>query len=119
MNRSQERLKFWRETLARYASEDVEPLEFCRMNHLTSKSFYKWRIRLSAELPPEKRGGISALPLLPVAVPPASPARERPCPGPADSGVSIEAGPVKISLSKGFDGETLRRVIEIAGGLTC
>lgn len=114
MGYSQEKIEYWRGILAQYASGNDAPVEFCRRNHLSTKSFYKWRIRLSAELPENKRSDISALLLVPAASLPTAPIdRGR------DSGVSVESGGLRICLSCGFDDATLRRVLEVAGVRPC
>lgn len=114
MSYSQEKIMYWRGILAECASSGLKPAEFCRRNHLAAKSFYMWRRRLSGELPADSRGDLSGLQLVPAGSL-SSPPGDR---GP-ESGVSVEAGGLRIRLACGFDGETLHRVLEIAGGLPC
>lgn len=114
MGYSQKKMEYWRGILAQYASGNDAPVEFCRRNHLSAKSFYKWRIRLSAELPEDKRSDISGLLLVPAASLPAAPIDRG-----HDSGVTVETGVLRIRLACGFDDATLRRVLEVAGVRPC
>lgn len=114
MSYSQRKMKYWRGILAEYESSELKTVEFCRRNHLDERSFYRWRKRLSCELPEDRRSDLSGLQLVPVGSL-SSPPIDR---GP-ESGVSVDAGGLRIHLACGFDVETLHRVLEIAGGLPC
>jgi len=102
--------RHWREQIDKCASSGLRPAEYCRLHRLSAKSFYKWRCRLS------QRRGQETLSLLPVL---SGDRAAAPAPSPAGSGVSLEAGGLRIQLEAGFDGETLERVLRIAGALPC
>lgn len=119
MGYSQKKLKYWGGILAEYASSGLKPAEFCRRNHLAVKSFYKWRIRLSGELPEDRRSDVSGLELAPVIPPPVPSVSGLPCHQGKDSGISVETGGMTLRLSTGFDAATFRRVLELTGGLPC
>ena len=117
MSYSQKKLKYWRGILSQYRLSGMKPVEFCRVNRLAVKSFYKWRIRLSAERPEEAMGESSELTLVELQ---SKRACTTPPPGRSSgSGVSLEIGSLKINLETHFDGDTLRRVLDAAGVRPC
>lgn len=119
MSYSQKKMKYWRGILAEYVSSGLKPVEFCRRNHLAAKSFYKWRIRLSSELPEDRRSDVSGLALAPVVPPPASVSSGLGRHSWKDSGICVETGGVTLRLSAGFDAATFQRVLKLTGGVPC
>ena len=117
MSYSQKKLTYWQGILSQYRLSGMKAAEFCRVNRLAAKSFYKWRIRLSAGCPEGAAGESSGLTLVRL---PTAGACSTPQPGRSSgSGVSLEAGPLKINLETDFDGDTLRRVLDVAGVRPC
>lgn len=120
MRYTHERQNYWRQVLAEYYSSGLKPVEFCNQNHLAYKSFSKWRLRLSEELVPVRQSDSADLVLLPLNVPSMTPEQAglQP-PARTYSGVELEINGMTVRVSSGFDGDTLRRVLEITGGLPC
>ena len=126
MNYSRKKTAYWRGMLAQYVASGLAPVEFCQSRGLAAKSFYKWRQRLRAELPPLafQRSGVprlqEALELVPVVPPPGDVLSQSGHSGAGRwSGVSIQAGRLRIHVDGGFDEETLRRVLKAVGGPAC
>ena len=130
MSYSRKKTEYWRGILSQYVASGLRPVEFCRARGLAAKSFYKWRLRLRAELSAGAfapapaacvaRQTAERLELVPVmsGVSPHVGSTPEEAPG-AGSGVSIEAGGVRVHVATGFDKATLRCVLEVVGGLPC
>ena len=117
MSESLKRRIYWRGIFAQYASGNQSVNEFCHENHISRRTFYKWRGLLSEEQPAGTGGRLSELTLQPVSGCPFS--GEAQSGMQPDSGVSVETGSVRIRLSREFDAESLRRVLETVGGMSC
>ena len=130
MSYSRKKTEYWRGILLQYVACGLRLVEFCQARGLPAKSFYKWRLRLCAELsagafspapaacrPRQTEERLELVPVRSGVVPHVgSTPEEASC---ADSGVSIEAGGVRVHVAAGFDKATLRRVLEVVGGSPC
>ena len=112
---SRKRIKHLRGLLADFAGSGQTITEFCKGRGLARSNFYRWRALFAPPVRPSAGPGLELLPV------PSARLVEVPGLGAPrrDSGVELEVGGVGIRLSEGFDADTLRRVLEIAGGRPC
>lgn len=119
MKISKERTEHWRRVLAQYVFSDVGPVEFARRNHLSRKSFYRWRRRfLSGPVRPDA-GGLDGLELCEVRLPGdeslASPVLMQLSCGDA----SVERFGRSLRLVLEIDTDSLRRLLDAREGMPC
>lgn len=98
----------WARIIAAWERSRLSPAEFCKRRRLSPETFGWWRWRLGKEAPPAA-GPVPEF--VEVAVSAAS------APGVEPRPVVIELpGAIVVRVERGFDEETLRRVVGVLGG---
>ena len=96
--------KRWKSQLAGYWESGLSLAEYCRQNNLNIKTASKWRRRLNPDF--VRRSGnlasrVEALEIVSISPPVTS----------RNSGISLEAGKLHITLQSDFDIPTLQRLL--------
>jgi hypothetical protein len=99
-----ERLEYWRERLSHYQPGEMGVVEWCRLNGIGVKSFYRWRriLEQPGDESPVGEWLAVACDTLPA-----------PCPEPTSSGVSICIGAATIEIARQFDTSVLACVVRV------
>jgi hypothetical protein len=98
----------WAERLARFPNSGLGPAQFCAHEGVSLASFYAWRRRLQADVPPAADQARPGPRLLPVRLPMADPAVE----------IVLPQGPV-VRLRPGCDLAFVHALIQTLGGPPC
>ena len=108
---SKERERYWREMMERWRDSGKSIRGFCGEEGVSEWSFYRWRRRLEEEEGETPR-------FLPVEV--VDLESEEAGKGEGESGVELvlESGGI-VRVARGFDEETLRRLVGVLGGAGC
>ena len=108
---------YWRNVIEAFIQSGMKPTEFCASRALPIKTFYKWRKRLGQALP-HKNDEPKQLRLVPIDLKAASAPIQQECD--LSSGVRLGIAGLDIDLDRGFDMNTLERVLELLkGGALC
>lgn len=95
----------WENHLSGYWDSDVSLKEYCRLHQLSYRSACTWRRRLrSCDAPADPQLEFAR-------ISPPSPRRD-PALAPS-SGIILESGRLHVHLDRGFDRDTLVRVLDI------
>lgn len=100
--------ELWLDRLARFPSSGLTVAQFCAIEAVSVPSFYSWRRRLAAEVPPPDPAADRGPRLLPVRLS---------APGPAAELV-LTTGAV-LRLAPGCDPGWVRALVAALGGASC
>jgi len=98
----------WKSRLSRYWNSGLSLSEYCRQNKLNLKTASKWRIRFRPDHQ-EREEDLEIVPLK-MTIPEASPLCS---PLVSGSGIFLEFGSMRISVSRDFDAKALSRVLTV------
>lgn len=109
MARHAEQYRVWEKRVARAESSGLSAAAFCRQLGLSVALFYQWRRRLRPRAAAAAQAAAQGFVPLRFAGP--TP--------PADCGVTVVLGPVRLVLAPGFDVGELLRVVRALADTPC
>ena len=98
----------WKDRLSRYWNSGLSLSEYCRQNKFNLKTASKWRLRFR----PDHQGREEELEIVPLKMTLTEASSLR-APLVRDSGIFLEFGSMRISLSADFDAKALGRVLTV------
>jgi hypothetical protein len=121
--RSSERERFWRRVVAKQPTSGLSIRDWCGSQGVSEPSFYAWRLELArraAERIKANSAGSAPVRFVELELreaPPKSSFVAALPPASADAALRIVVGDVRVEVAPGFDGPTLRQLLDVLRGM--